>query len=68
MGTPPSCEVIVISDTVKDSLPECQASPGPAEDSAATASGVEAYSLMWDYLRDGTRLVTWFECVPEPLA
>ena len=29
---------------------------------------VEAYSLMWDYYRDGTRLVTWFECVPEPLA
>ena len=29
---------------------------------------VEAYSLMWDYHRDGTRLVTWFECVPEPLA
>ena len=28
---------------------------------------VEAYSLMWDYHRDGTRLVTWFECVPEPL-
>jgi anti-sigma regulatory factor (Ser/Thr protein kinase) len=29
---------------------------------------VEAYSLMWDYYRDGTRTVTWFECVPEPLA
>jgi anti-sigma regulatory factor (Ser/Thr protein kinase) len=28
---------------------------------------VEAYSLMWDYYRDGTRTVTWFECVPEPL-
>ena len=28
---------------------------------------VEAYSLMWDYYRDGTRLVTWCECVPEPL-
>ena len=29
---------------------------------------VEAYSLMWDYYRDGTRTVTWFECGPEPLA
>jgi anti-sigma regulatory factor (Ser/Thr protein kinase) len=28
---------------------------------------VEAYSLMWDYYRDGTRTVTWFECVSEPL-
>ncbi len=28
---------------------------------------VEAYSLIWDYHRDGTRLVTWFECVAEPL-
>jgi hypothetical protein len=25
MGIPPSCGVIVISETVKDSLPECQA-------------------------------------------
>jgi anti-sigma regulatory factor (Ser/Thr protein kinase) len=29
---------------------------------------VEAYSLMWDYYRDGMRTVTWFECVAEPLA
>jgi anti-sigma regulatory factor (Ser/Thr protein kinase) len=29
---------------------------------------VEAYSLMWDYYRDGTRTVTWFECESEPLA
>jgi anti-sigma regulatory factor (Ser/Thr protein kinase) len=29
---------------------------------------VEAYSFMWDYYRDGTRMVTWFECGPEPLA
>ena len=29
---------------------------------------VEAYSLRWDYHRDGTRTMTWFECVPEPLA
>ena len=29
---------------------------------------VEAYSLMWDYYRDGTRTVTWFECEAEPLA
>jgi anti-sigma regulatory factor (Ser/Thr protein kinase) len=29
---------------------------------------VEAYSLMWDYYRDGARTVTWFECEPEPLA
>jgi anti-sigma regulatory factor (Ser/Thr protein kinase) len=28
---------------------------------------VEAYALMWDYYRDGTRTVTWFECVAEPL-
>jgi hypothetical protein len=28
MGTPPSCGVIVISDTVKDSLRECQAGAG----------------------------------------
>jgi anti-sigma regulatory factor (Ser/Thr protein kinase) len=29
---------------------------------------VEAYSFLWDYYKDGTRMVTWFECVPEPLA
>ena len=29
---------------------------------------VEAYSLMWDHYRDGTRTVTWFECEAEPLA
>jgi anti-sigma regulatory factor (Ser/Thr protein kinase) len=29
---------------------------------------VEAYSLIWDYYRDGTRTVTWFECESEPLA
>ena len=28
---------------------------------------VEAYSLAWDYYRDGTRTVTWFECEAEPL-
>jgi anti-sigma regulatory factor (Ser/Thr protein kinase) len=28
---------------------------------------VEAYSLVWDYHQVGTRLVTWFECVSEPL-
>jgi anti-sigma regulatory factor (Ser/Thr protein kinase) len=28
---------------------------------------VEAYSLMRDYYRDGTRTVTWFECEAEPL-
>jgi len=28
---------------------------------------VEAYALIWDYYRDGTRTVTWFECVAEPL-
>jgi anti-sigma regulatory factor (Ser/Thr protein kinase) len=28
---------------------------------------VEAYSLMWDYYRSGTGIVTWFECLPEPL-
>ncbi|HUA29006.1 MAG TPA: ATP-binding protein [Streptosporangiaceae bacterium] len=28
---------------------------------------VAAYALMWDYYRDGTRTVTWFECVAEPL-
>jgi hypothetical protein len=29
---------------------------------------IEAYSLTGDYYRDGTRTVTWFECVAEPLA
>jgi anti-sigma regulatory factor (Ser/Thr protein kinase) len=29
---------------------------------------VEAYSLLWDSYPDGTRTVTWFECVTEPLA
>src|SRR5580658_1465500 len=41
------------------------------DDLAETGRGlrlVEAYSLMWDYYRDGTRTVTWFECEPEPLA
>jgi anti-sigma regulatory factor (Ser/Thr protein kinase) len=28
---------------------------------------VEAYSLRWDYVRNGTGTVTWFECPPEPL-
>ena len=28
---------------------------------------VEAYSLVWDYHQVGTRMVTWFECVAEPL-
>ena len=41
------------------------------DDLAETGRGlrlVEAYSLRWDYYRDGTRTVTWFECEPEPLA
>lgn len=41
-----------------------------AEDLAEAGRGlllVEAYSLMWDYYRDGTRTVTWFECLSEPL-
>jgi hypothetical protein len=29
---------------------------------------VEAYSLIRDHYRDGTRTVTWFECESEPLA
>ena len=29
---------------------------------------VEAYSLTWDCHRDGTRMVTWFECLAEPLS
>jgi anti-sigma regulatory factor (Ser/Thr protein kinase) len=29
---------------------------------------VEAYSLVWDYHQIGTRMMTWFECVSEPLA
>ena len=40
------------------------------DDLAETGRGlrlIEAYSLMWDYYRDGTRLVTWFECVGEAL-
>jgi anti-sigma regulatory factor (Ser/Thr protein kinase) len=28
---------------------------------------VEAYSLVWDYHQIGTRMMTWFECVSEPL-
>jgi anti-sigma regulatory factor (Ser/Thr protein kinase) len=28
---------------------------------------VEAYSLTWDYHRNGTGTLTWFECLPEPL-
>src|SRR5579863_8466177 len=28
---------------------------------------VDAYSLIWDYHQVGTRMVTWFECVSEPL-
>jgi anti-sigma regulatory factor (Ser/Thr protein kinase) len=41
-----------------------------ADDLAEAGRGlrlVEAYSLIWDYYRDGTRMVTWFECVAEPL-
>lgn len=40
------------------------------DDLAETGRGlrlVEAYSLMWDYYRNGNRTVTWFECLPEPL-
>ncbi len=29
---------------------------------------IDAYSLSWDYHQNGTRMVTWFECVAEPLA
>src|SRR5579859_997897 len=29
---------------------------------------VDAYSLTWDYHQVGTRMITWFECVSEPLA
>lgn len=28
---------------------------------------VDAYALTWDYHQVGTRMVTWFECVAEPL-
>jgi anti-sigma regulatory factor (Ser/Thr protein kinase) len=28
---------------------------------------VEAYSLVWDYHQIGPRMMTWFECVSEPL-
>jgi two-component sensor histidine kinase len=28
---------------------------------------VNAYSLGWGYHRGGDRIVTWFECAPEPL-
>jgi hypothetical protein len=40
-------------------------------DLAGTGRGlrlVDAYSLSWDYYRNGTRTVTWFECPPEPIA
>jgi anti-sigma regulatory factor (Ser/Thr protein kinase) len=39
-------------------------------DLAETGRGlrlVDAYSLGWDYYRSGTRAVTWFECLPEPI-
>jgi anti-sigma regulatory factor (Ser/Thr protein kinase) len=29
---------------------------------------IDAYSLGWDYHQNGTRMVTWFECVAEPLS
>jgi anti-sigma regulatory factor (Ser/Thr protein kinase) len=29
---------------------------------------LQAYSLGWGYHRIGPRAVTWFECLPEPLA
>ena len=28
---------------------------------------VDAYAFAWDYHRNGSRTVTWFECPPEPL-
>jgi anti-sigma regulatory factor (Ser/Thr protein kinase) len=28
---------------------------------------VDAYSLAWDYYRNGRGTVTWFECPPEPI-
>jgi serine/threonine-protein kinase RsbW len=28
---------------------------------------VDTYSVAWDYHRTGTRTVTWFECLAEPL-
>jgi anti-sigma regulatory factor (Ser/Thr protein kinase) len=40
------------------------------DDLAETGRGlrlVEAYSLRWDYSRNGAGTVTWFECPPEPL-
>ena len=52
--------------------------PGQAEVPAGTAqvdqvragsgSTCIVTSLRWDYYRDGTRMVTWFESGPEPLA
>ena len=41
------------------------------DDLAETGRGlrlVEAYALILGYYRDGTRTVTWFECVAEPLS
>jgi anti-sigma regulatory factor (Ser/Thr protein kinase) len=28
---------------------------------------VDAYALTWDYYQDGTRTITWFECLTEPI-
>jgi anti-sigma regulatory factor (Ser/Thr protein kinase) len=39
-------------------------------DLAETGRGlwlVDTYSLSWDYRRNATHTVIWFECLPEPL-
>jgi anti-sigma regulatory factor (Ser/Thr protein kinase) len=62
------------ADRVRVEVTDDGAATAPAmrrdDDLAEAGRGlllVEAYSLMWDYYRDGARTVTWFECEPEPL-
>lgn len=62
------------ADRVRVEVTDDGAATAPAmrcgDDLAEAGRGlllVEAYSLIWDYYRDGARTVTWFECEPEPL-
>jgi anti-sigma regulatory factor (Ser/Thr protein kinase) len=62
---------VEVTDDGGPTAPTLDHDDGLDDDLAEAGRGlrlVEAYSSIWDYYRDGTRTVTWFECEPEPLA
>ena len=62
---------VEVSDDGGPTVPRMCSAHDRDDDLAEAGRGlrlVEAYSLTWDYYPAGTRMVTWFECVAEPLA